>query len=188
MSDKYSDFLPRFGRNRNKRDDQGPARFEHFIREARLRSQMPAPRPGIKIVVMIVVIMGLGWALQERDTLVALVGPRTPRIRTVIPLAVSVDSPLPYTPTLMDELKAEVTPVARACMEAWPDAQRDSSGQIRVEVVLGKSGAKEAAVLGQESLPESVGRCVGEALGSVRWPNSTWDQTVRFAVVGGALK
>jgi len=185
---KYSDYLPRFGRNRHRDDEQGQARFDHFIDHARTQRQKPKSRPGLKVLAMVVVLLMLGWGLAERNTLISLLGVKKARQRTVVPLAVMMgqENP-PYSSELIQERIAQVTPRAQACLLAYPDLVRDKAGRVEVEVVLGSGGAVEAAVYGQPALPDPVGRCVGEALGSVRWPQPPWNRKLRFPVIGGAI-
>ncbi len=186
---KYSDYLPRFGRNRHRNDDRGQARFDHFIEAAQYRRQKPRSRPGLKVVAMIVLILGLGWGLSERTTVMTLLGAKTRSHRTVVPLAIAMGSgePPEYSSELIQAHIAQVTPRAQACLLAFPDLQRDASGKVEVEVVLGSGGALEAAVYGQASLPDPVARCVGTALGSVKWPQPPWNRKLRFSVIGGAI-
>jgi len=189
VSGKYSDFLPRFGRNRHRSDDKGQARFDHFIRDARLRKQQPKRRPGLKILVMVVVIGALVWGVSDRKTLFQGLKGRRSHIRTIVPLAIAMgEAPVPeHTSESIRANIAAVTPLAGACFQAWPEAQRDKEGKIEVEVTLSRDGAVEAAVFGQTGMPEAVGRCVGAALGSVKWPHPKWIRKVRFAALGGSL-
>ena len=62
---KYSDYLPRFGRNRFRNDDEGAARFEHFIDDARARRQKPKSRPALKVVVLAIVFISVLPGLIE---------------------------------------------------------------------------------------------------------------------------
>jgi hypothetical protein len=185
---KFSDYLPRFGRNRYRDEESGPARFEHFIDNARLRKDKPMPRPGVKLVVLVVVIIGLGWGLQRREKVKSLLGTQRARIRLIVPLAVPMgDEVRPeYSSEVIQQQIAAVTPPAQACLLAYPELSRDEAGRVDVEVVLGSGGAVEAAVYGQPVLPQPVARCVGEALGSVRWPQPPWKRKLRFSVVGGS--
>lgn len=185
---KYSDFLPRFGRNRHRDEESGQARFDHFIDTARQRKDKPMPRPGVKLVVLLLVILGLGWGLQRRETVMSMLGTQRARIRSVVPLAVPMGDkgPPEYSSETVQQQIAAVSPRAQACLLAYPELSRDEAGRVDVEVVLGSGGAVEAAVYGQQALPEPVARCVGEALGSVRWPQPPWNRKLRFPVVGGS--
>jgi hypothetical protein len=186
---KYSDYLPRFGRNQFRDDDEGAARFEHFIDDARVRRQKPKSRPALKVVLLAIVLMGMGWSLKERNTLVAFLRGKRARHRTIVPMAIPMGADgLPeYSPALLKQRIEEVTPRAQACLLAYPGLQRDQTGRVDVEVVLSHGGAVEAAVYGQPELPEPVARCVGEALGSRVWPQPPWLRKLRFSVVGGSL-
>jgi hypothetical protein len=185
---KYSDYLPRFGRNRYRDEESGQARFEHFIDDARLRKDKPMPRPGLKLVVLLVVIIGLGWGLQRRETVKSMLATKRARIRSIVPLAVPMgDKERPeYSSEAIKEQIAAVTPRAQACLLAYPELTRDEAGRVDVEVVLGSGGAVEAAVYGQPALPQPVAQCVGEALGSVKWSQPPWNRKLRFSVVGGS--
>ncbi len=183
MSDKYSDRLPRFGRNRFRRSDRGIHRFDVFIRNARLRQGKPKSRPGFKIFAMAIIIGGLAYGVTERNNVMRLMGAKDRSVRFVVPLAIPMRAPPEFSKDELNAAIARVQPKAEACLKEWPDATPQLDGSIEVEILLTQQGPVEAAVIGQQSMPEAIARCVGDALGSQAWPRPKWNRKVRFNAV-----
>jgi hypothetical protein len=183
MNDKYSDKLPRFGRNRYRRDDRGIARFDGFIRKARRLRSRPRSRPGLKILAFAIIIGGLAYGVAERKNMLRLLGTRDRGLRTVVPLAVQLIPPPEWSQAETEATIARVQPKVSACVAAWPNPPVEHSGTYEVEIVLTKDGPVEAALSGMHAVPSVVARCVGHALGTAAWPAPKWLRKVRFSVV-----
>ncbi len=183
MSDKYSDNLPRFGRNRYRREDQGVARFDEFIRRARRLRSQPRSRPGLKIFAMAVIIAGLAYGVTERKNMLRLLGSQDKGIETVLPLSVSLHPPMAWSQAEVDATVVRVRPKVGKCISGWPASAAGRGETYRVEIVLTRDGPVEASMSGAASVPPMVSRCVGEVLGNARWPAPKWLRKVRFETV-----
>ena len=183
MSDKYSDRLPRFGRNRYRREDQGVARFDEFIRRARRLRSQPRSRPGLKIFAMAVIIGGLAYGVTERKNMLRLLGGEETGLKTVLPLSVSLHPPAEWSQAEVDANVVRLRPDVGKCMARWPDAVPGGGQTYRVEIVLTRDGPVEASMRGPAPVPAAVSRCVGEVLGQAKWPAPKWLRKVRFETI-----
>ena len=184
MTDRFSEQLPTFKGER----EEGAVDYERFapwVRDGFSQSGRRESRPFLQMAAFLTMIICLGYGLSRpMDVKRALVGREHPRI--ALPILVSAAGNAPWSESSVRAVIERVREPAAGCLEGWDGLATNEDGAVVAEVVLTPEGPEEAALYDQtESVPQAVGDCLGNALGSVGWPLPTTEQAVTFPIVGG---
>ena len=184
MSGRYSDQLPSF-KGEEPEEERGFARFAPWVKSGFAEGGRREPRPFVQMAAFLVMIVCLGYGLSRPFELKrALLAEDHPRI--ALPIGLSAGDNPDWNEENVRSSIEEVRPPAALCLQGWSDLQTNDNGSVIAEVVLTPEGPEEAALYDQDSaIPEPVGACLANALGSVSWPLPSTEQAVTFPIVGG---
>jgi hypothetical protein len=186
VTDKYSDHLPSFKDSEEEEGEvRGYRRFTDWVDDGYSKAGRKESRPFVRMAALLVMIFFLGYGSSRPQALKkAIVGEDHPRI--ALPIRVSVEPPAEWTEANVRAAISTVQPKAAACLKGWSDLSTNDEGAVVAEVVLNPTGPEEAALYDQSvAVPQGVGDCLAESLGSVSWPLPETQQSVIFPIVGG---